>query len=137
MQHSTTQPRIAAIPHPRVSKKSTFVIALAFFGVTSILSGIVSIVSVIILLSNATMPDPVSTILIETAYELSLGALILVSARAFARGKFISLWLYGGSLVIDSLYHLIMGYPLNYLFVGFGLLLIWQILNYRSELELS
>ena len=136
MQHTTTQPKIATIPHPPVSKKSTFVIALAFFGVLSILTGIVSFVSVIILLSNATMPDPASTLLIETAYHLGLGALILASARAFARGKLLSIWLYGASIIIDSLFHLTMGYPLNYLFVGFGMVVIWQILNFRNELEL-
>jgi hypothetical protein len=29
-----------------------------------------------------------------------------------------------------------MGYPLNYLFLIFGLLLIWQLLKYRNELNL-
>ena len=138
MENSTTHPRIVPITHryQSVPKKSHFAIALIFFGVCSILAGIVSLVSAIILLSNGTAPDPVSRMLIEPAYELSLGAFILVSSRAFAKGKLLSVWLYGAGVVIDSIYHMIMGYPLNYLFVGFGLFLIWQILKFRDELEL-
>ena len=138
MENSTTPPRIVPItqPYQSVPKKSHFAIALIFFGVCSILAGIASFVSAIILLSNGTAPDPMSRMLMEPVYELSLGAFILVSSRAFAQGKLLSIWLYGASIVIDSLYHMVMGYPLNYLFVGFGLFLIWQILKFRDELEL-
>lgn len=138
MENSTTHPRIVPVTqrYHSVPKKSHFAIALIFFGVCSVLAGIISFVSAIILLSNGTAPNPVSRMLIEPAYELSLGAFILVSSRTFAKGKLLSVWLYGASIVIDSLYHLIMGYPLNYLFVGFGLFLIWQILKCRDELEL-
>jgi hypothetical protein len=138
MENSTTHPRIVPITqrYQSVPKKSNFVFALAFFGVCSILAGIVSFVLAIILLSNGTAPAPASIMLIEPVYQLGLGALILFSSRSFATGKFLSIWLYGGSIIIDSLYHMMMGYPLNYLFVGFGLLLIWQILKFRNELEL-
>ena len=138
MENSTTPPRIVPITqrYQSVPKKSHFAIALIFFGVCSVLAGIVSLVSAIILLSDGTAPDPMSRMLIEPVYELSLGAFILFSSKAFAKGKLLSIWLYGASIIIDSLYHLIMGYPLNYLFVGFGLFLIWQILKFRDELEL-
>jgi hypothetical protein len=139
METSTTHPRIAAITHnhPSVPKKSHFVIALVFFGVCSLLAGIVSIVSAIILLSNGTASDPISYMMIEPVYQLGLGAFILASSRAFAKGKLLSVWLYGASILVDSLYHVALGYPLNYLFVGFGLLMIWQILKFRTELELA
>lgn len=139
MENSTTHPRIVAITHnyPSIPKKSHFVIAIVFFGVCSILAGIVSFVSAIILLSNGNAPDPASRMLIEPVYELSLGAFILVSSRAFAKGKLLSIWLYSASIIIDSLYHIVMGYPLNYLFVGFGFFLIWQILKFRKELEIA
>jgi hypothetical protein len=136
MEYSTTQQRIAALGHRPVLKKSTFVIALGIFGFFSILSGVISLVSVVMPLSNFTIPNSSSTIWIDAPYELFLGAWILVSALAFAEGKFFSVWLYGGSLIIDSLYHMLMGYPLNYLFIGFGLVIIWQILKFRSELDL-
>lgn len=138
METTATQPRIVPITqtYQPVSKKFTFVVALAFFGICSILASIVSFVSVIILLSNATMPEPLSKMLIEPTYELGLGTLILVSSRTFTKGKLLSVWLYAGSILIDSLYHLFMGYPLNYLFVGFGIVLVWQLLQFRTELEL-
>ena len=139
MEFSTTQPKIAAIAHPRqsVSKKPTFVIALSLFGIVSILTGIVSFVLAIILFSNGTMPDPAGALWIDSVYNLFLGGLILFSARSFARGQFLSIWLYFGGMMIDALYHVMMGNPLNYLFLGFGLLIIWQILQFRSELELA
>ena len=137
MEYSTTQQRIAAIGHQPILKKSTFVIALAVFGIFSILAGIAGFVSAIISFSNATMPNLTSALLIEPVYNLSLGALIIVSSKVFAKGKLFSVWLYGGCLIIDSLYHTMMGYPWNYLFIGFGLLIIWQMLKFKNELELS
>jgi hypothetical protein len=73
----------------------------------------------------------------QIGYELSLGVFMLVGARTLARGRLLSIWLYGSSIAIDGLYHLLMGYPLNYLFLIFGLLLIWQLLKYRNELNLG
>jgi len=137
MEFSTTQPKIAAIAYQPVLKKSAFVAGLAIFGVFNTLAGIISLVSAIILFSDASMPSLASAMLTDAAYKLSLGALIIASSRAFTKGKFLSIWLYAGSILLDSLYNLITGYPLNYIFIGFGLLLIWQILKFRNELELK
>ena len=139
MQHTTTQPKITAITqtHQVVIKKSTYVIPLAVFGGMSILAGVISLVSVTVLLSNVVMPSLVNTILTDVAFDFILGALIIASSRAVARGKMLAVWLYAGSLLMDGFYSLVMGYPLNYIFMGIGLLLIWQMVKYRAELELS
>ncbi|HUE99956.1 MAG TPA: hypothetical protein VMN99_11935 [Anaerolineales bacterium] len=133
MEHSTTQPRIAAITYQPVLKKSTFVIALAVFGGISILAGIISLISAIVLLSNAFMPSLASTMFTDAAFDLALGALLLASSRAFAKGRILAIWLYGGSILIDSLYNIMMGYPLHYVFMGLGLLLIWQMLKSKDK----
>jgi hypothetical protein len=137
MEYSTTQQRIAAIGHQPVPKKSTFVLALAMFGAFSVLAGIFSLVTAIILSSDASMPGLADAMWIDTVYEFGLGALIFASSMVFAKGKMLSLWLYGGSIVLDSLYNRMTGYPLNYLFIAFGLLLIWQIWKFRDQLELE
>lgn len=137
MEYSNTQQRIAAIRHQPVLNKSTFVLALAIFGVFSALAGIISLAMAITLASDGAAPGDANIMLIDAVYEFSLAALIFASSRAFAKGKFLSVWLYGGSLVLDSLYNLVMGIPLNYIFVAFGLLLIWQILRFRHRLELE
>jgi hypothetical protein len=136
MESSTTQQRMAAIGHQPDLKKSHFVIAVAVFGIFSILSGVIGLVSAIIPLSSVIIPNSASTMWLDITYELFVGVLIIVSTFAFAKGKLFSVWLYAGSLIIDSLYHTIMGYPLNYLFLGFGLLIVWQILKFRRELDL-
>ena len=130
MEYSTTQQRIAAIGHQPVLKKSTFVFALAIFGVFSALAGLISLATAITLSSDAALWT-------DAVYEFSLSALIFASARAFTGGKILSVWLYGGSILLDTLYNLATGNPLNYLFIGFGLLLIWQILKFRNRLELG
>ena len=137
MEFSTTQQRIAAIGHQPVLKKSTFVIALTLFGVFSVLAGMISLATWITLSSGATMPGLAESMLTDAAYEFFLGALIFASSRAFAKGKILAVWLYVASLVLDSLYNIVTGYPLNYVFIGFGLLLIWQILRFRDRLELE
>jgi hypothetical protein len=137
MEYSTTQQRIAAIGHQPALKKSTFVIALAIFGVFSVLAGMISLATWITLSSGAAMPGLADAMLIDAVYEFILGALIFASSRAFAKGKMLSVWIYAASILLDSLYNIVTGYPLNYVFVGFGLLLIWQILRFRGRLDLA
>jgi hypothetical protein len=137
MEYSTTQQRIAAIGHQPALKKSTFVIALAIFGVFSILAGMISLATWITLSSGAAIPGLADAMLTDAVYEFILGALIFASSRAFVKGKMLSVWIYAASILLDSLYNIVTGYPLNYVFVGFGLLLIWQILRFRDRLDLA
>lgn len=137
MEFTTTQQRIAAIGHQPVLKKSTFIFALAIFGVFSVLAGLISLATSITLSSGAAMPGIAESMLIDAVYEFFLGALIFASSRAFSTGKLLSVWLYAASILLDSLYNIVTGYPLNYLFIGFGLLLIWQILRFRDRLDLE
>ena len=135
MQHTTTQPRITAITNQSVFKKSTFVIALAALGGLTILAGMVSLISAIILLSNASLPSLSSTLLTDAGMDIVTGLLIMTSSRAFAKGKFLAVWFCGGSMLLDSLYSLIKGYPLHYIFIGLSCLFIWQMLKFRTEWE--
>lgn len=137
MEYSTTQQRIAAIGHQPVLKKSTFVIALAIFGVFSVLAGMISLATWITLSSGAAMPGLAEAMLTDAVYEFVLGALIFASSSALAKGRILSVWLYAGSILLDSLYNIVTGYPLNYVFIGFGLLLIWQILRFKDRLDLA
>lgn len=137
MEYSTTQQRIAAIGHQQVLKKSTFVIALAVFGVFSVLAGMISLAAWITLSSGTAMPGLAEAMLTDAVYEFALGAVIFASASALAKGRILSIWLYATSILLDCLYNLVTGSPLNYLFIGFGLFLIWQILRFKDRLELA
>jgi len=139
MQHITTQPRITAITqsHQSVFKKPTFVIGLAGLGGIAILAGIISLISAMILISNASMPGLSNTMLTDAAVVMTIGTLIIASSRAFAKGKMLAIWLYGGSIFLDNLYGLLMGYQLHYIFMGLGFLVIWQMLKFRKEWEAS
>ena len=137
MQHTTTQPRIAAITTQVVVKKSTFMIALTALGTMSILAGVISSVSAIVLLSEAPLSGMVNSVLADVACNFILGALIMTSWKALAQGKMLAVWLFGSSLLLDSFYSLVMGYTLNYVFLGFGLLLIWEMVRHKDQLELS
>jgi hypothetical protein len=90
-----------------------------------------------VLVATAVMPSLVNTILVDVAFDLVLGALIIASSRALAHGNMQAIWLYGGCVLLDSLFNLFMGYPLNYVFIGFALLVILQVFQYREQLELS
>ena len=137
MQHTTTQQRIAAITPQLVVKKSTFMIAVAALGTMSILAGVISSVSAIVLLSEAPMSGLANSVVADVACNFILGALIMASWKALAQGKMLAVWLFGSSLLIDSLYSLVMGYTMNYIFLGFGLLLIWEMVRHKVVLELS
>jgi hypothetical protein len=53
--------------------------------------------------------------------------LIIASGQALSLRKAHAIWLFGSSILIESLYNLVMGYPLNYVFIVLGLLMLWQI----------
>ena len=137
MQHSTTQPRIAAITQHPVIHRSVFVLALALFGVVSFLAGIANLTLAIIQSSNGALPGVGSAALLDAAFDFTLGALIVGSLGAFAQNRLLSVWLYAGGILADILYDSLMGYPPNALFVLFGLLLVSQLLRFRNELELT
>ena len=139
MQHTTTQPRIIVISqaHQSVFKKSPFVIALAGLGGLSILAGIISLFSAFVLFSNASMPSLLSTLLANAVLDMTVGTLLVASSRTFARGRILSVWLLGGSILLDCLYSLFMGYELHYLLMGLGFLFIWQMLKFKQEWEIS
>jgi hypothetical protein len=136
MEQSTTHPRIAAIVHPPVWKKSVFVAAFAIYGIFNTLAGIINLASAIILLSNATMPGRANAMMMNALFEICLSALIITASILLAKGKILSIWLYGASIILDSLYNLITGYPLNFVFIVFGLLMLWQTVKFRNELAL-
>ena len=139
MQHTTTQPKITALTqtHQSAFKKSTFVIALGVLGGISILAGIVSLISAIVLFSNASLPSLARSMLTDVVLDITVGALILASSRAFNKGNMLAIWLFSGSLLLDSLYSLIRGYELHYILLGLGFLFIWQMLKFRREWEVS
>jgi hypothetical protein len=68
---------------------------------------------------------------------MSLGALIFISSRVLAKGKIFAIWLYGGAILMDSIFNIAMGYKLNYILIGFGLLFIWQMVKRKNEWELA
>ena len=137
MQQTTTQPRITVLnqTHQSVFKKSIFVVGLASLGGITVLAGIGSLISAIILFSNAALPALSHTMLVDAIVGAVTGALLVASSRAFAKGKILAIWLCGSSILLDTVYSLIMRYSLHYIFIGLGGLLIWQMLKFRKEWE--
>lgn len=135
MQHTTTQPRMAAITQQTIMNKSHFFLALAAFGVVNILMGLMSLVSAIIPFSSTSILILAGTNIADAVFELFLGVLILASCRAFTKGKSLALWLYSASILMEILYKLLMGSPINYVFVGFGAFMVWQLLKFRQQWE--
>jgi len=65
------------------------------------------------------------------------GVLIFICSRVLAKGRALAIWLYGGAILIDSIFNIAMGSRLNYIFIGFGLLFIWQMVKFKNEWELA
>ena len=137
MQHSTTHPRITAIKQQPVINKSIFVIALAVFGVLNTLIGLIGLLSVIIPYLSESILALAGTTVPNAIFDLFLGGLMLASSKAFSQGRIAAIWIYGASIFLDSLYKLMTGYPLNYVFIVFGLFLIWQLLKFRDQWKTS
>jgi len=135
MQHTATHPRITVVAKQSVFKKSVFIFALAGIGGITVLSGILNSISAGLLISNAALPALSHAMLIDALIDVVNGGLLIASSRAFSRGKILAIWLYGSSILLDTLYSLIMKYPLHYISIALAGLLIWQMLKFRKEWE--
>lgn len=135
MEHSTTHPRIAPVgsrPIQPALGKSTSVIVLYVLGGISLVAGLISFMSAIVVSSNAAMPELATRMFTDAAFDLILGALIVASGQALSRGRAHAIWLFGSSLLLESLYNIVMGYPWNYVFMVLGLLMLWLIHKARQ-----
>ena len=137
MQHTATQPKIAVITqiHQSVFKGSIYIVALAALGGITVLAGIVGFISALTLSSNAALSTLAHTMLKDAVVDVATGGLLITSSRVFAKGKIMAIWLSISSILLDTLYSLIMGYPLHYIFIGLGGLLIWYMFKFRKEWE--
>lgn len=136
MENSTTHPRITAVgsrPIQPVLGKSASVIVLYVLGGISLVAGLISFMSAIIVSSNAAMPELATRMFTDSAFDLILGALIIASGQELSREKAHAIWMFGGSILLESLYNLVMGYPWNYVFIVLGLLMLWQIHRTKHE----
>lgn len=110
---------------------------LMILGILSVTTGVLTVLLVIRLLSNAHVTSLVKPMLMEGTSDMILGTLTIASSRVIAKGRLLGIWLYIGSILINYLYSLAVGEKLNYIVLGFSILFIWQILKSRSELRLS
>ncbi len=117
--------------------KSMLAKGLAFFGFVLLIMGVINLLSATSLLLKSAFPDLANTILINGVSGVVIGGLIFASSRALAKGKIIAIWFYVGSIVVDCIYNFTTGRPINYSFIGFGLLFIWQMFRFKDEWQLS
>lgn len=121
-----------------VLSKSALAKGFAILGVILFVMGGLNVFSgTSLLLLKTAFPSLAKSILTDGIFGITIGALIFASSRALAKGKVWAVWLYGGSIIADAIYNIVVGRPMNYFFMGFGLLFIWQMLKFRNEWKLS
>ncbi len=116
-------------------KKSTIVSGLAIFGVISFLTGLLGVIYARGFVSS-NLPSFAETMFLDSLFDMFFGVLIFMCSRVLAKGKASAIWLYGGAILIDSIFNIVIGQKLNFIFIGFGLLFISQMLKFKKEWEL-
>ena len=117
--------------------KSTMTKGLAVFGVISFIFGIVTLLSAVSLILQGSFLSLANTMLTDAASDMILGALSFASSKALSKGKALGIWLYGSGILVDTIYNITMGHTPNYFVIGFGLLLIWRMIELKSEWNLT
>ena len=117
--------------------KSTMTKGLAVFGVISFIFGTVTLLSAVSLILQGSFLSLANTMLTDAASDMILGALSFASSKALSKGKALGIWLYGSGILMDTIYNITMGHTPNYFVIGFGLLLIWRMIELKSEWNLT
>lgn len=117
--------------------KSTLTKGLAVFGLISFIFGTVTLLSAVSLILQGSFLSLAKTMLTDGASDMILGALSFASSKALSKGKVLGIWLYGGGILVDTIYNIIMGHTPNYFVIGFGLLLIWRMVELKGEWNLT
>jgi hypothetical protein len=122
-------------PQPTL-KKSSLVAGLAWYAVISFIGGLIGMIAIKGFVPSY-LPALAESMYLDSVFDMSLGALIFISSRVLAKGKILAIWLYGGAILMDSIFNIAMGYKLNYILIGFGLLFIWQMVKLKNDWELA
>jgi hypothetical protein len=117
-------------------KKSTLVAGLAWYAMISLTGGLIGIIAIKGFVPSY-LPALAESMFLDSVFDMFLGALIFISAQVLAKGKVLAIWLYGSAILMDSIFNIAMGYKLNYILIGFGLLFIWQMVKRKNEWELA
>jgi len=117
--------------------KSTLSKGLAIVAVIGLLTGTANLISATGLLLRSTYRNLGNAMLVDGIFDVIIGLLILAASRAVAKGRTLAIWLYGASILVDSAFNIAMNRPMNYVFIGLGLLFIWQMFRLKNEKQLS
>ncbi len=117
-------------------KKSTLVKGLAWYAVINFAFGLIGVIATKGFV-NSYLPAFAETMFLHSAFEMLLGTLIFISSWMLGKGRILAIWLYGGAILMDCIFNIAMGYNLNYIFIGFGLLFIWQMVKFKNQWELA
>ena len=122
-------------PSP-ASNKSPFILILAIFGCFNFLGGIVNLLSASSLIYKDSYLGIARPMFVNAIFDIFIGISIFASSRALAKGKTLAVWLFSSGILLDIVGKLITGEKLNYLFIVFGISVLWQIsgqINQRTN----
>jgi len=117
-------------------KKSTLVKGLAWYAVIYFAFGLIGVIGTKGFI-NSYLPAFGETMFLHFVYDMLFGSLIFLSSWMLTKGRLLAIWLYGSAILIDCTFNIAMGYQLNYIFIGFGLLFIWQMVKFKNQWELA
>jgi len=114
--------------------KPTLAKILAGFGSFEILFGLFNLITGPVIMSNSFSNSVGKSITIDGLLGVFLGGLIFISSRLLLKEKKVSTWIYLSAILIDLVYKLVMDYSLNFIFIGFSLIILWLMLQSNNQL---
>lgn len=111
--------------------KGLMVLAILIF-----LNSAMSIFTGTQMLSNQLLPDFAESLLQDAFIEMAVGIVLFVSAQLLKKGKSLSIWLYGATLLFSVVYDLAIGANFPFFTMLFGLWIMSQLLALKKQGEL-
>ena len=110
---------------------------LTVVGLIDLGSGLIGLVSASALFRTSSIPGLANMSFQNGLYDITLGTLFVICSRLLARSKATAIWLYAGTVLLEIFYSIVRGHQVNYFAFGFGILLLWQMLQFRKEWNLT
>lgn len=118
-------------------RKSPLLTGLMVFGIFYTFGGVISLVTAASLILHSSYLEIANRSLMDGTLNLILGVLLITSSRVLMKGKMLGLWLYGATILVEVFSTLARGESLSFLFIGFVLLMTWQMFKMKNEWKLA
>lgn len=124
-----TRPEGPSAP-PRLNPLQVLILILTLLGLFTILTGVLNLMGGLL----AILPN---VLLLNVIYYVVFGGLLFLSARLLAKKKALGVWIFIAAILLSLGFNLATGHGFSYLTALFGVVVAWQLFQFKKQGEIQ